>query len=260
VFRPALPALLCAALLSFHAQAEPAAPVRPLLGAGVWSRPAYDGASDGQTTALIPSVRYYGPLAFARTTMGLLEGGVRHELAPGVTVGAQLAYEGGRRSAESSFLAAHQLPDLPASLSWGVHAELEGKVGPMPLIGLLRYRQDLDSARGAQADLRLTAGVYGGGGFNAGVFVQGTWADARASQYYYGITPALAASSGLAAYAPEGGALYQAAGLLWSYDLTPQWLLLGSVEGRRLRAGALDSPLVQTQASRYASLSLVRQF
>jgi outer membrane scaffolding protein for murein synthesis (MipA/OmpV family) len=258
--RTTLLALLLAPLLLTAAQAQPAAPNPTLLGAGVWSRPAYDGA-DAQATTLIPNVRYYGPIAFARTTMGLLEGGARWDVTEGLVVGAQAAYEGGRKSSESAFLAARQLPDLPASLSWGLHAELERNIGPVPLDVLLRYRQDMDGERGAQLDLRLTAGVYSGGGLKAGVFVQGTWADAKASQYYYGITPALAVSSGLPAHAPAGGHLFSAAGLLWSYELVPQqWLLLGSLEARRLGAAALDSPLVQTQASRYASLSLVRQF
>lgn len=260
MFRIFLLALLLAPLFPTTAQAQPAAPNPTLLGAGVWSRPAYDGA-DSQATTLIPNVRYYGPIAFARTTMGLLEGGARWSVAEGLVVGAQLAFEGGRKSSESAFLAARQLPDLPASLSWGVHAELERDLGPMPLNGLLRYRQDSDGARGAQLDLRLTAGVYSGGGLKAGLFVQRTWADAKSSQYYYGIMPALALVSGLPAHAPAGGHLFSAAGLLWSYELVPQqWLLLGSVEARRLGAAALDSPLVQTQASRYASLSLVRQF
>jgi len=242
------------------ARAEEAAPATTLLGAGVWSRPAYDGSDSGQTLAPIPLIRHYGRPWFARTTYGLLEGGARTELASGFTVGAQLAYEGGRDDAESSFLAAHHLPDLPASVSWGVHAELERNIGPMPLIALLRYRQDVDDKRGTQADLRLTGVRYSGGGPNAGVFFQSTWADARASQYYYGIAPPLAASSGLAAFEAQGGPLFNAEGLLWSYDLTPRWLLLGSVEWRQLRGDALNSPLVLLSTSRYASLGLAYQF
>lgn len=242
------------------AWAEEAAPVTTLLGAGVWSRPAYDGSDSGQTLAPIPVIRHYGRPWFARTTYGLLEGGARTELASGLIVGAQLAYEGGRDDAESSFLAAHHLPDLPASVSWGVHAELEKNIGPMPLSALLRYRQDIDDKRGTQADLRLTAGLYSGGGLNAGIFVQTTWADARASQYYYGIAPQVAASSGLAAFEAQGGPLFNAQGLLWSYDLTPRWMLLGSVEWRQLRGDALNSPLVLLSTSRYASLGLAYQF
>lgn len=241
------------------ARAEDAPPVTTLLGAGIWSRPAYDGA-DTNHTVLIPVIRHYGETWFARTTFGMLEGGARAELFSGFNVGAQAAYEGGRDSTESAFLAAHSMPTIAASASWGVHAELEKNIGPMPLIALLRYRQDVDDTRGAQTDLRLTAGIYGGGGLNAGIFAQTTWADAKASRYYYGISPQLSASSGLPAFDAQGGPLFNAAGLLWSYDLTPKWMLLGSFEARRLRGDAVNSPLVQASSNRYASLGVAFQF
>lgn len=257
---PKLLFVLLTFLMLGNAHAEEAAPGPTLLGAGVWSRPAYDGAGDGQSITLIPVVRYYGQPWFARTTLGVLEGGARTELARGLTVGAQLVYEGGRTKAQSSFLNANGVPDIPVSASWGAHLEFERNIGPMPLIALLRYRQDIDAERGAQTDLRLTAGVFSGGGFDAGVFVQTTWADARASRYYYGISPSLAASSGLAAFDPQAGPLYNAAGLLWSYGLSPQWMLLGSFETRQLRGDALASPLVQASTGRYASVGLAYQF
>lgn len=244
-------------LSAVHAQN--AAPEGPLIGAGVWSRPAYEGASS-QTTALIPVVRYYGRPWFARTTFGVLEGGVRTEVARGLTVGAQLAYEGGRESSESTFLSERRLPSLPASASWGAHVEFEKDLGPVPFIALLRYRQDVDTARGAQTDLRLTAGVYQGAGIKAGVFVQTTWADAKAGQYYHGLGAQQAAQSGLPAFEAQGGTLFNAAGLLWSYDLTSRWMLLGSVESRWLRGDAIDSPLTRASVSRYASVGLAYQF
>jgi outer membrane protein len=241
------------------ARAEEAAPVSTLLGVGVWSRPVYDG-DNSQVTTLIPVVRHYGPIWFARTTYGVLEGGVRRELLNGLTAGAQLAYEGGRDKSESAFLRTHNLENLPVSLSWGVHFEYEKNIGPMPLIALLRYRQDVDGARGAQTDLRLTAGVFSSSGLNAGVFAQTTWADTKATQYYYGISQQLSIGSGLAAFAPQGGALFNSEGLLWSYDVTSKWMLLGSFEWRQLRGDALNSSLVQQSTSRYASLGLAYQF
>lgn len=254
---PLLLAVLAVAALPC-AWAEEKAPVTTLLGAGVWSRPAYDGANS-QTATLIPVIRHYGRPWFARTTFGMLEGGARTELASGLTAGVQLAYEGGRNSSESAFLAMHNLPNLAASASWGAHVELEKNIGPMPVIALLRYRQDVDGNRGSQTDLRLTAGIYSGGGLTAGIFMQTTWADAKATRYYYGLSPQQAASSGLAAFEAQGGPLFNAAGLLWSYDLTAKWMLLGSFESRRLRGDALNSPLVQLDTSRYASLGLAYQ-
>src|ERR1051325_4209691 len=70
-----------------------------IVGAAIRSRPAYDGSSS-QVTDLIPQLRYYGKLWFARTTQGILEGGIRNELAPEFWAGAQIAYEGGRQQEE----------------------------------------------------------------------------------------------------------------------------------------------------------------
>src|SRR5213596_478845 len=78
-------------------------PLPEWIGAGVRTRPAYDGSAS-QRTELIPTVRYYGTPWFARTTQGILEGGARTELTRGFNVGAQLAYEGGRIASESDFL------------------------------------------------------------------------------------------------------------------------------------------------------------
>ena len=250
-------ALLVATLTS--AQAEDTPPSTILIGAGVWSRPAYDGA-DSNTLALIPVLRYYGQPWFLRTTFGMLEGGVRTEVLSGLTLGGQLAYEGGRNTSESAFLTAHNLPTLNPSLSWGIHAELEKKIGPMPLIALLRYRQDLENNRGEQTDFRLTAGIFSGADFNAGIFAQTTWANQKSANYYYGISAQQATSSGLAAFDAQSGELFSAYGLLWSYDINPQWILLGSFELRLVRGAVIDSPLVQQSSNRYANIGVAYQF
>src|SRR5437868_2297687 len=80
-----------------------------LLGGGLRTRPKFDGSSD-RTVDLIPVVRYYGRPWFARTTQGILEGGARWNLGPGLDVGAQLAYEQGPQ-------------DHNPGASVGVHAE-----------------------------------------------------------------------------------------------------------------------------------------
>lgn len=241
------------------AQASEPPPVTTLIGAGVWSRPAYTGA-DSNRTSLIPELRHYGHPWFVRTTFGVLEGGIRYQALSGFTLGAQLAYEGGRDKTESEFLAAHNLPTLNPSLSWGIHAEVVQKLGPMPLAALLRYRQDIDDNRGAQTDLRLEAGIFSGGGLNAGIFVQSTLADKKSSNYYYGISTQQSVSSGLSAFDAQSGEMFSAFGLFFSYDLNPEWVVLGNVESRQGRGAVIDSPLVQQSANSYLSLGLAYQF
>src|SRR6266850_1484085 len=108
-----------------------------LIGAGVRTRPAYDGSAS-QTVDVIPVVRYYGKPLFARTTQGILEGGVRTEVAPGLALGAQLAYEAGRKKSESGFLRERDVADIDPGASVGVHAEWDTKLGPAPFNALGR--------------------------------------------------------------------------------------------------------------------------
>lgn len=203
-----------------------------LIGGGVRSRPEFDGFSN-RTTDLVPVVRYYGTPWFARTTQGILEAGARWHVGEGTDVGAQLAYEQGPR-------------DRDPGLSAGVHAEWDGRAGPMPLNALARLRQQLDTDRGLQADLRLTAGVYEGHGVQAGVFAQATYANQDYYRKFYEVD--------------ESGLLYASLGALASYDLSRRWLLVGSLERRRLTDHALRSPLVAQRSASYGTLGLAYRF
>lgn len=205
-----------------------------LLGAGIRSRPDYDGASK-QELELIPVVRYYGRTLFARTTQGILEGGARIELARGLAAGAQLAYEGG-----------NDRTDVDPGASVGVHLEWDTKVGPAPLNVLGRVRRHLDGDLGTQFDLRSTVGVYGSGGLLAGVFVQATWATAEWVRSYY--------TTG------SGGLLYTAAGIEGAYDVSRRWVLVASVSLRRLHGDAASSPITEDKTNYYASAGLAYRF
>ena len=216
-----------------------------LLGAGLRSRPAYDG-SESQRTDVIPMIRYYGPTLFARTTQDILEGGARVRLAPGWDAGAQLAYEPGRRKSESSRLRELDVPDLDWSASVGLHIEGDLHVGPMPLNLLARTRHDVDRDRGDQLDLRATAGVYAGGPLRAGVFAQITWASSKYLAQFYG--------------GGDSGLLNTGVGALASYELRRNWLALGAAELRRLHGDAARSPITETRDNYYASASLAYRF
>jgi outer membrane scaffolding protein for murein synthesis (MipA/OmpV family) len=205
-----------------------------LIGAGVRSRPDYDG-SDSQRIDVIPVLRYYGRPWFARTTQGILEGGARLNVSPGFDVGAQIAYEPGRKSVNS-------LPEVDWGASIGLHAELDRKLGPVPLTLLARLRQHTDTDRGAQADLRVTAGVYGSARVQAGVFGQATFANAKSNRSFYNVQ--------------DGGLLFTSLGVLGSYDLSRQWVLVGSFEGRRLHGDAASSPITERKTNYYASAGI----
>lgn len=261
-FRPSLlviAALASATLPALALASDPASMPSTIIGAGVWSRPAYVGSNE-RVLAAIPVLRYYGTPWFARTTQGMLEGGTRAELLDGLTVGTQLAYEGGRDNKESDFLKLHHVANLQVSVSYGVHAEWDGKLGRAPVNLLLRYRQELKSSRGAQTDLRGNIGVYGDDKLKVGVFAQMTWANEKSNKAYYGVAASQVTSTGLSAFSADAGIANTAIGMLWSYDLDAHWLLQGSLEQRQLPSKLRKSPLTQTRNNSYASLGVAYRF
>jgi outer membrane scaffolding protein for murein synthesis (MipA/OmpV family) len=201
-----------------------------LLGAGLRSRPDYDGSRD-QVGDVVPVIRYYGPRWFARTTQGILEGGARTELDKDFWVGAQLAYE-----------PPFDPTGISAGLSAGLHLEWDRKLGQVPLTFLLRARQHLDADQGGQADLRVTAGIFERRGLLAGVFGQATWGTENAVASRYGPR--------------DAGLLHTSFGLLGSYELAPRWVLVGSIESRQLRDEASESPLAAKKSNYYATAGI----
>jgi outer membrane protein len=230
-----------------------------IIGAGLWSRPAYIG-SDEQVLKVIPALRYYGTPWFARTTQGVLEGGVKADVVGGWGVGAQIVYEGGRETKDSNFLQSHHVANLPVSASAGVHAEWDSTIGIAPVNVLLRYRQEVKSERGAQTDLRGTIGVYDGHKLKLALFAETTWANIKSNQTYYGITKAQAVSTGLKAFAATDGFANNAIGMLWSYDLDAHWLLHGSLAQKQLTSQLKLSPLVQTGHNFFGSVDVAYRF
>lgn len=248
---------VCALIAPAAARAELSE--ETMFGPGLRTRPAYDGSA-AQHTELVPVVRYYGQPWFVRSTQGVLEGGARMELAPGLHAGAQLAYEPGRKASESGFLRERAVSDLDIGASIGVHLEWDRKFGRMPIALLTRARQHADSDRGTQADLRLSAGVFQSGRFSAGVFAQGTWANAKSTGSLYDITPRQSAATGLPAFSAGSGLLISSFGLLWSADLSPHWIAVGNLESRRLHGDAARSPLVERDSNYYASAGIAYRF
>lgn len=246
-------------LIPASALAQTVAVDYTLAGAGARSRPAYDGSAS-RVVDPIPVLRYYGVPWFLRTTQGVLEAGARSRPHAGLVAGVQLAYEEGRIRSESSFLERYGIEDIDPDGSLGAHLEWDATLGPMPVSALARVRRHVRDELGSRADLRLTAGVYGGGRLNAAAYLQATWADARSVQSFYGITPQQSAATGLPAYEASGGLLHTEIGLLWSFDLDRAWMLVGGLEARQLRGDARRSPLTEDATNGYLSLGVAYRF
>jgi outer membrane scaffolding protein for murein synthesis (MipA/OmpV family) len=231
-----------------------------LLGVAVRTRPAYDG-SQSQRTDLVPIVRYYGQPLFARTTQGILEGGLRWNLGSGLAAGLQLSYDEGRDSSESAFLREHNFTDdVDPGASYGAHLEWDTKIGPAPFGVLARYRQSFESDRGSQADLRLNLGVYGSGGATVVLFTEATWGSSKANGTFYGVTPAQSAASGFAVYQPGSGLRHVSLGVIGGYDLSRHWTLVATVQQRWLQGDVAQSPLADCRQNTYANAGIAYRF
>jgi outer membrane scaffolding protein for murein synthesis (MipA/OmpV family) len=198
------------------------------IGAAVYSHPKFDG-SPAQHNDPIPQVHYVNRSWFVRTTEGILEGGMRWGFGQSAAAGVQVAYEDG------------PLGKHPGA-SLGVHAELDGKVGPAPISSVFRLRQFLSNGNGWEADARVNVGVYEGHGLAAAVYGQGTWANEKIFNNFYAVS--------------NSGLLFSALGVWGGYMITPKWLLLFSSEGRRLGDAAASSPYVERRSGFYGSLGL----
>jgi outer membrane scaffolding protein for murein synthesis (MipA/OmpV family) len=204
------------------------------LGAAVRSYPEYTGSAD-QQLMLIPLVRYYGPILFARTTQGVLEGGARAELVKGLAAGVQIAYE-----------EENDRTGLDPSASYGVHMEWDTNIGRVPVNLLARARFDFDSDNGSQTDLRASVGVYGSGRLGVGMFGQATWGNSDWFRAYYG--------------ADGSGLVYTALGIEGQYELGRHWLLIASAHARFLQGDASSSPITEERTNYFASAGVAYRF
>jgi len=130
----------------------------------------------------------------------------------------------------------------------------------MPITLLGRARQDTDFNRGAQVDLRLSAGVFQSGPVAAGVFTQSTWASAKSVNSFYGIAPQESIATGLPVFDAGSGWLFASFGLLASVDLSGKWTVVASAESRHLYGDAAHSPLTERTSNVYASVGLAYRF
>jgi len=237
-------------LLSSTAFAQPSLSTdSTLVGAGARWRPAYDG-SKAHLVEPVPLVRYYNAPWFARSTYGIFEGGVRTELATGLTFGAQLAYENGRKQRDADLLRTLNVPDINPSASAGVQIEWQTRLGPVPFGALARLRQQLETGRGAQADLRFSAGVLATNTLQVALFTQAAWADAESNHAFYGLPGA----------EPGGGLNTIGAGAQGFCNFARHWTWVANLEARRIEGNVSRSRLVERTTSVYVTTGIAYRF
>lgn len=203
-----------------------------LVGVGVRHGPDYDGASHSAID-MIPILTVSHGAWFGRSTQGLLEGGLRFTSAGGVSAGLQVAHEAGPRGRNDG-------ASIGAGLEW------KTRLGPAPLQLVARWRQQLESERGAAADLRATAGLFADARTRVGVFVQTTWADTDYRHAHYDVSGSGFNNGSIGAFA--------------SFDLGHDIVAIGSAEVRRLDGSLDESRWVDAQTHTTISLGVAYRF
>ena len=233
-----------------------------ILGLALQSGSSYLG-SNSNKISIVPIIMLANGPWFAQTTEGILETGFQQDFLKNYTIGIQLAYEDSRLQRDSSFLKQHNIGDIKASASYGAFLQYNNNLFQIiPIDLLVRYRKDINSARGSQLDLRLTTGVYGGEAkrLNVEAFAQTTYANQNSSQYYYGISQEQSLISTLNPYVNKSGFLSSQIGFWASYDVTTNWLLVGDIEVTRLQGDARNSPIVRNRTNNSALIGLAYKY
>ena len=241
---PLRPAALFGAAACALLAASPAAAQRTVtLGLGAQTYPQYPGAdSYGIGPMPIFDLRRPGqPIAFESADDGAGFGLLSYDSV--INFGPAVHFQNKRQ--EQDVGAA--VGDVPFTVEAGGFAELYPSRN-FRLRGELRYgvngHKGLVGSLGADLILRDDQNYI----FSVGPRVR--WANNRYQDRYFGVTPAVAGPTGLAAFDPKGGVYAVGAIANLTYRLGRNWGLQGYAGYDRLVRDAADSPIVRTFGSR----------
>jgi outer membrane protein len=241
-------AALCTALAAALAWSGPAAaqdedaPSRTRIGLGAQFVPSYPGADRHNVIPLFDFSRAAGDEAFAFESpdesfgFALVREG-------GFAFGPLLGFEGSRRAKDVGAA----LDKVDATIELGAFAQYE-------LSPSFRTRVEARRGIGGHDGWTGSAGAdYIARDEDKYLFSIGpriTWSDARYQRAYFGVTPAEAARTGLAAFRPGSGV--QAIGATASFltQLSKRWGIYSYAKYDRLIGDAARSPVVRTHGTR----------
>ncbi len=219
--------------------------VHGFIAAGPGAVPAFDGAKKYQ---LVPLV--IGTVGWKGVNLEMRGLGARLDLLGDsrVQVGPVINYRGNRNSSSDGSGRVKLLNDVDASL------EVGGYVGYR--VGGNRYGQgevafDLTLAKdvagghdGWVGSAQVSYAAYRSQKFFLNVDAQTTFVDKKYMRAFFGVTPAEAARSGLAAYRPDGGIRDAGAGITAGYQFNERWGLIARAGANYYLGNAKDSPIV----------------
>ena len=101
-----------------------------------------------------------------------------------------------------------------------------------------------DTHDGFRATAQISYAALRGESFSVDVDASTTYGDKDYTRTYFGVTPAEAGTSGLAAYQPGGGLQDVSVGITIGYRLSDRWGLIGRIGGSYYVGDVKDSPII----------------
>jgi MipA family protein len=207
--------------------------------------PAYDGAKKYQ---LIPLM--IGNMSWKGLNLELRGLGARVDLLgeSRVQIGPLFNFRGKRDSAKDGSGRVKLLNDVDSSIEVGgfVGYRFGGnQYGQGEIAFDLSLAKDVgDGHDGLVGSAQLSYAAVRSQKFFLNVDAQTTFVDKNYMRAVFGVTPAEAARSGLAAYRPDGGIRDAGAGITAGYQFNEKWGLIARAGANYYLGDAKDSPIV----------------
>lgn len=235
-------AAAAAILLATGASAQAVSGVSFDAGAGLRYAPDYLGSEDHEAKPWL----ILRNLSFSDAPAGAP--------ADGFHIAPSADYVGGRDPKDNDHLAG--LDKIDRSIELGVKAGY--RMGPVD--GYAAIRKGFGGSSGVVGELGLKHRAELSDRLSLTSGIEAQYGDDKYMDTWFGVSPAEAAASGLAAYEPAGGVRSVSASLEMRYQATDAIAVLGQVRAGRLVGDAADSPVVQDKNQLSVGLGVVRHF
>lgn len=207
--------------------------------------PAFDGAKKYQ---LVPLV--IGNVGWKGVNLEMRGLGARLDLLGDsrVQIGPIINFRGNRNSSSDGSGRVKLLNDIDSSLEVGGYVGYRfggNQYGQDEIAFDLSLAKDVAGGHdGWVGSAQVSYAAYRSQKFFLNVDAQTTFADKKYMRAFFGVTPAEAARSGLAAYRPDGGIRDAGAGITAGYQFNERWGLIARAGANYYLGDAKDSPVV----------------
>ena len=214
------------------------------IGLGARSAPAYFGADDNE-------IGPTGRLTFGETAAGAIPLDASGLYSLGF--GGSLRFIGERKAADHAELTG--LADIDATLELGGQVTF---IAPQyDVFAAVRYGFGGHESFVAEVGGNLIYRPGGRWSVQAGPRV--LWGSEDYAQTYFGVSAAEAGASAFDAYEADSGIVSAGVAAEVTYQVTPDWGVLGIVRYDQLQGDAADSPIVQKDEQTSVSLMVTRR-